>query len=147
MKNYSQTLLAQFANSPTISALVAFMDQWVSPHADLDNFYNTVWNIQTASGFGLDTWGQIVNVSRVVQIPTGGTFLGFQGTGEQPLGQAPMFNGNNNSGNFNGNGNIGNNFGNNNSTSGNGNNNGHTVTIPKLPKPPKITLPTLKWTY
>ena len=100
MTNYGQTLLAQYANSPTISALVAFMDQWVSPHNDLDNFYNTVWNIQTASGFGLDTWGQIVNVSRIVRIPTGGVFLGFKGTGENPFGQSPMFNGNNNSGNI-----------------------------------------------
>lgn len=44
------------------------MNQWISPDADMELFYNTVMNIETASGVGLDIWGRIVGVIRVLTI-------------------------------------------------------------------------------
>jgi hypothetical protein len=60
-----QTIISQYANSPTILALINNMNTYIDPRADLDNFYNIVWNVSTAEGFGLDIWG------RIVALPTG----------------------------------------------------------------------------
>ena len=66
MNNLEQTILSQFGNSPTILALVTNMNEYIDPTLDLENFYNYVWNVNTAQGFGLDIWGRIVNVSRTI---------------------------------------------------------------------------------
>ena len=60
-----QTIASQYANSPTILALINNMNTYIDVSADLDNFYNVVWNVDTAVGFGLDIWG------RIVGLPTG----------------------------------------------------------------------------
>lgn len=101
MGNYKDTLLSQYANSPTITALIDAFNQWIDPGADIDAFYSIVWNVETAQGFGLDIWGKIVNVSRELQISNAPAYLGFgeafttptAATGAQPFGQAPMYNG------------------------------------------------------
>ena len=60
------------------------MNQYLDPRADLIAFYNYVWNVDTAVGFGLDIWGRIVGVSRIVPIPgTAGSF-GFQNSDSPP---------------------------------------------------------------
>lgn len=66
MKNVEQTILSQYANSRTIITLIHKMNAAIKPNADIDNFYNTVWNVDTAVGFGLDIWGRIVGISRTV---------------------------------------------------------------------------------
>jgi hypothetical protein len=101
MLNFEQTILAQFGNSPTIVQLITNFNQYIDPRADLDAFYSMVWNVDTAQGFGLDWWGKIVGVSRQLTIPGGDTHLGFNeaftaptaATGPQPWGQAPFYNG------------------------------------------------------
>lgn len=60
------------------------MNQYLDPRADLINFYNYVWNVDTAVGFGLNIWGRIVGVPRVVPIPgTAGSF-GFANSDVPP---------------------------------------------------------------
>lgn len=94
MKNVTDTIASQYANSPTITTLIEAMNQYIDPSIDIENFYNVVWNIETASGFGLDIWGRIVNVSRVLLITTPTLYLGFEEqAGAQPLNQAPFYNG------------------------------------------------------
>jgi len=78
MQNVAQTVISQYAESPIINALIADMNAWVDPQADLTAFYNDIWNINTAQGYGLDVWGRILGVTRVVQIPTAGLVFGFQ---------------------------------------------------------------------
>lgn len=65
MQNVEQTIISQYGNSATISQLIANMNANIDPSADLNNFYSTVWNVNTAEGFGLDIWG------RIVGLPTG----------------------------------------------------------------------------
>jgi len=78
------TLISQYANSPTIVTLVENFGQYFDPAANLQDFYLTVWNIDTAVGFGLDIWGRILGVSRVIQIPgTSGAF-GFENSDTPP---------------------------------------------------------------
>ncbi|WP_152882578.1 DUF2612 domain-containing protein, partial [Burkholderia multivorans] len=54
MLNVEQTILSQYGNSATITQLIQNFNQYIDPRADIDAFYNAVWNIDTAQGFGLD---------------------------------------------------------------------------------------------
>jgi beta-lactam-binding protein with PASTA domain len=78
------TVISQYANSPTLLQLVANMNQYVDQSANMANFYNYVWNIDSAVGFGLDIWGKIVNVSRLLQIPNTTDYVGFDNSATPP---------------------------------------------------------------
>lgn len=73
----AQTIVSQYAASPTIMRLVSDMAGYIDPTVNLDAFYDLVWNVETAEGWGLDVWGRIVDVGRVVQVPSGEITLGF----------------------------------------------------------------------
>jgi hypothetical protein len=74
--SYWSTIISQYANSPIITGLVAYMDEWLDQTQNLDNFYDNIWNVATAQGYGLDVWGRIVGVQRTVQVAQG-KFFGF----------------------------------------------------------------------
>lgn len=78
MQNWPQTVISQYANSPTLLALLESIDEWINPDTNFDNFYNLILNIDTAVGYGLDVWGRIVGVSRILKIAAA-TFFGFTG--------------------------------------------------------------------
>ena len=65
--DYRDTIISQYANSPTLLQLLDNFWQQVNPDADFANFYEYVWNVETAQGFGLDILGRIVRMSRTVQ--------------------------------------------------------------------------------
>lgn len=90
MKNFLDTVVSQYGNSETLLQLIENFNDYIDPNADLDTFYDYVWNVKTAVGFGLDIWGAIVGVGRNLTVPNG-TFFGFAGTGYQPFGQAPFY--------------------------------------------------------
>jgi len=95
MQNVSQTIISQYANSPTLTQLISNMDAYIDPSADINAFYNFVWDIQTAQGFGLDIWGRIVNVSRALTIPASPLYFGFSEAtpGSYPFGDEPFWDG------------------------------------------------------
>lgn len=82
--NVDATVISQYANSPTLLALVENFGQYFDPTANIQAFYLTVWNIDTAEGFGLDIWGIILGVSRVVQIPGTTNDFGFDNSDVPP---------------------------------------------------------------
>lgn len=93
-----QTVISQYANSPVISQLCCNMAQYVDPTADMDQFYDTIWNLDTAIGYGLEVWGRILQVTRIIPISLGaGPFLGFKEASADPaivgFGQGPFFTG------------------------------------------------------
>ena len=95
MENYLDTVQAQFANSPTILSLIDSFNQSVDPTALIDLFYDNIFNLDTAIGYGLDLWGRIVGVSRVLHVANG-LFFGFQGAGTSVaagFNQSPFFTG------------------------------------------------------
>ena len=91
MYNVESTIGSQYANSPSIDALIASMNEWMDPAVNLQQFYNLVWNISTAQGFGLDIWGSIIGVSRYLQIPSSVQYFGFNGGVGPPFNNAPFF--------------------------------------------------------
>ena len=96
MLNFKDTITSQFANSPTILALMANMDAYIRQDANYQQFYNYIWNVNTAQGFGLDIWGRIVDVSRYLKVPSTEINFGFSAAGNAsatPFGQGVFYSG------------------------------------------------------
>jgi hypothetical protein len=93
MQNVEQTIISQYGTSPVLNQLIQNMNAYIDPSADIQSFYDSIWNISTASGYGLDVWGKIVGVGRLFEIPNTGPWLGFQdgSTDSQPFGQSPFY--------------------------------------------------------
>lgn len=74
MKNVEQTIISQYGNSAAICALIQGMNENIDPTCDIDNFYNTIFNVNTANLFGLSIWSRIVGIpqSLIAQL---GTYL------------------------------------------------------------------------
>lgn len=102
MKDVQQTLISQYANGktsntqfvlpqqipypvgtvtylPRILQFIQNFNDYIDPTVDLDAFYGRVWDIKTAKQFGLDIWGVILGVTRVLNIQTG-SYFGFTGS-------------------------------------------------------------------
>jgi hypothetical protein len=67
LRLWQQTVISQYANSPTLLGIIQKFNDAIDPTVDLDNFYSWIWDVDTAQGFGLDIWGRIVGVSRTIQ--------------------------------------------------------------------------------
>ena len=92
MQYPDETIQSQYAASPTITALVEAFNTRIDPSADIQLFYDYMFNVATAQGIGLDWWGRIVGVTRSIRVSTG-EWLGFYGSGLLPLSQGVFFNG------------------------------------------------------
>lgn len=75
--SYEPTVISQYANSPTLLQWIDNMNQYMDQSANFANFLSYVWNVDSAVGFGLDIWGKIVNVSRLLRIPNTTPYVGF----------------------------------------------------------------------
>lgn len=93
--DYWDTIASQYANSATITALIGNMDAYIDQTANLDLFYDNIFNVATAQGYGLDVWGNIVNVSRILDVPQGANYFGFDEAepGSNPFNTQAFFSG------------------------------------------------------
>lgn len=93
--DYWDTVLSQFANSPVLTTLIGNMDAYLDQTANLDAFYDLIFNVATAQGYGLDCWGKIVNVIRTLDVPGTLTYFGFEEAtiGANPFNTQPFFSG------------------------------------------------------
>lgn len=102
MQGYAQTVLSQYANSQRMLTILEGWNQSLDP-ANLINFwYQQVWNLSTAQGYGLDVWGRIVGVSRVLKISSG-KYFGFSEANdltEEGFNSAPFYSGSSVTSNF-----------------------------------------------
>jgi hypothetical protein len=81
--DYLQTVISQYANSPILMQLLDNMYQYLDQTMNMESFYDVLYNIDTAQGHGLDVWGEIVGVNRVIPVQSTSAF-GFEESG--PLG-------------------------------------------------------------
>ena len=79
----SATIQSQYAASPKIIALAQGFADLIDPEADARLFYDSVFNIDTAQGVGLDIWGRIVGLGRTAEMVTklGVTYFSFYSQG------------------------------------------------------------------
>lgn len=101
--NWWKTVISQYANSIILTQLISNFDQYIDQTANFDAFFDLVWNVDTAQGWGLDVWGRIVGVTRTVSIAAG-DFFGLEGPGGasgDPFDVSPFYAGNPSTTNFN----------------------------------------------
>lgn len=82
MEDVERTIISQYANSPTLVQLVRNMNEYIDQRTNFANFYRFIWNVNTAEGFGLNIWGKIVGVTRLLQIPGNDPIVGFDNPSE-----------------------------------------------------------------
>lgn len=89
------TIISQYANSPIITTLITNLDEYLDPTVNLDSFFDLVWNVDTAQGWGLDVWGRIVGVSRTLSVQLTDQYFGFEeaGVSANPFNTQPFFSG------------------------------------------------------
>lgn len=92
MLDVERTIISQYGQSATITQLIANMNECLDPRANFGAFYDYVWNVNTAQGFGLDIWGRIVGVSRLLRIAGSDPLVGFD-TGNIPYDWQTMSHG------------------------------------------------------
>jgi hypothetical protein len=93
--DYHLTVISQYANSPVILQLLSDFYQYIDQTRNMDEFFDMIWNIDLARGYGLDVWGRIVGVTRTLQVAVG-DYFGFQeagGASIQPFNTAPFYSG------------------------------------------------------
>lgn len=94
--DYRQTVISQYGSSTVIGRLIASMNDALRQDLNFDAFYQDVWDITTAVGFGLDIWGRIVGLpsGRYITVLPDTDFFGFQdGSAEsyQPFNQGVFY--------------------------------------------------------
>lgn len=101
MENFDATIYAQYVNSNRLYGLIDTFNQAVSPENWIDSFYDLIWNINTATTYGLNVWGKIVVVDRLLTVTEQQIYFGFnEATSDphviddpQPFNQAPFYSG------------------------------------------------------
>lgn len=98
MEDVEKTIISQYANSPTLTQLIQNMNGYIDPSADIDAFYDMIWNVDSAQGKGLDIWGKIVGLDngRLLKIPSSEIDLGFNEAGTSsatPFGSGVFYTG------------------------------------------------------
>jgi hypothetical protein len=71
MFNLEQTIISQYGNSPRILAIVQGMDTNIRLDADIDGFYDAIFNVATANIFGLAIWSRIVGIPQSLIVALG----------------------------------------------------------------------------
>jgi hypothetical protein len=93
--NYGSTIISQYANSATLVQLIESFADYIDPTYSYDDFYDLIWNVATAQGYGLDIWGRIVGVTRILQVSDGPNLglTGPSGNSGDSLNVAPFYSG------------------------------------------------------
>jgi hypothetical protein len=89
------TIISQYADSSAITSLIVNFAGAFDQTANFDAFYDYIWNVATAQGVGLDIWGRIVGVTRILNIVTAGPSFDFEeaGLSGTPFGESPFYDG------------------------------------------------------
>ncbi|MBO7732877.1 MAG: DUF2612 domain-containing protein [Methanobrevibacter sp.] len=62
--SYTTRLIGQYANSPVMLKLANGLGTLFDDSPFIKNWYDVIFNLETANGYGLDVWGAILNRSR-----------------------------------------------------------------------------------
>src|ERR1035437_1551956 len=92
--DFNKTIISQYANSPILYQLIENINSNLDQTEAIDNFFDTLFNVETAQGVGLDILGRIVGVVRVLLVGSG-DYFGFEEVGNSNAGRfgtAPFYN-------------------------------------------------------
>lgn len=86
-----EPVISQYAASPRITSLLVCKAALLDPGKDLMLWYDSMFNPRSAEGVGLDNWGRIVGIGRMLRV-LNTEFFGFSYSGLNPMDQAPFWN-------------------------------------------------------
>lgn len=87
------TIQSQYSASATIKALAEGFRKHIRPDADIELFYRTIFDIETAEGIGLDIWGRILGIGREINVDAQLDYFGFEEADYDPFDNTPFYNG------------------------------------------------------
>lgn len=93
---WQKTVISQYANSKRLLNILASFAAYMDQSENLDNFFDKMWNIETAEGYGLDVWGRIVGLNGRALTVDSGQYLGFEEAEDEDLqgfNQQPFYSG------------------------------------------------------
>ncbi|HAU4295877.1 TPA: DUF2612 domain-containing protein [Serratia marcescens] len=101
MDTPEDTIISQYAGSPKLRGIIETFNTIMDTVNFIDNFHDMIWNIETADTYGLDVWGKIVVVSRLLTVTPRDKFFGFVEANNttpvmddpQPFDQYPFYTG------------------------------------------------------
>lgn len=79
------TIQSQYSTSPTIIKLIESMRERISPKVDIQLFFDSIFNIATAKGVGLDIWGRILGIPRHLDVDDMDGYFGFDPSDFEPM--------------------------------------------------------------
>ena len=91
--NFINTIISQYANSPILFQLIENFNSYLDQTGNIDNLFDTLFDVDTAQGIGLDIIGRIIGVSRILPVTAGGYFSFAGGDANGEFGQAPFYSG------------------------------------------------------
>lgn len=91
MDNWQNTLLTQYVNSLELVKILEGFNTAIDPDVAIAEFYDKVFNPATAVGWGLDAWGHIVDIPRIIKAIEEPESFGFDGSFLYPFNQAPFY--------------------------------------------------------
>jgi Protein of unknown function (DUF2612) len=99
--NIWTTIISQYANSPRLTGMIEAFNAAMDQTENIDNLYDMIWNIATATGYGLQVWGRIVGVTNSLSFPGTIQFLGNEEANSWTgFGQGILFSGGGTTTNF-----------------------------------------------
>lgn len=97
MIDHGRTIISQYGASTTIQAIIESMNDCIDPRVNVEEFQEKIWDVNTAVGRGLDIWGKIVGVSRLLKISANLNTFGFLNDSIpddwRPFGQGTFYTG------------------------------------------------------
>jgi len=87
---------SEYSNSPVLDNLILLFFSAADQTGNFETFFDNMWNIETAQGYGLDVWGRIVGIVRELEVSTG-KYVGFEEGGTLdydtlgPGGSSPFY--------------------------------------------------------
>lgn len=94
--DWRQTIQSKFATATNLLTYLDFLAQNVDATNNIEVFFDQVWNIDTAEGWGLDFWGEIVGLPNGRTLTVTTQYLGFEEASdisEVGFNQAPLYSG------------------------------------------------------
>lgn len=62
------SIQSQYSASENMTSVIAGFARMIDPYEEIQTFYDDIFNIMSAQGQGLDIWGEIIDIPRVIQV-------------------------------------------------------------------------------
>ncbi len=62
------SIQSQYSASDNMTSVIAGFARMIDPYEEIQSFYDDIFNILSAQGQGLDLWGEIIDIPRIISV-------------------------------------------------------------------------------